>query len=321
MICRSVSPGCFVVASRRIWPICNGITVRGRLFLQRDLVVFRMLIRKNPHWGRTKLSQHICEILDWTQPDGRLKERACRVALLKLEHLGFLKLPKRILERGGKPPSVDFKSDIRVALTSLSMMPDAIDLHLVETRDDCRLWNALVAKYHYLGLPTPVGRVVRYLIRASDIVLGAISFGESAWQVAARDRLLLRCGIPLDSVRNVVVANNRFLILPKIAIPNLASRILGLSLRRLTVDWPMRFATTPLYVETFVDPERFAGTCYRAANWLHVGNTKGFSKRGSNHRENSGSKMLFLRGLSKDVHRQLRIAASGTPPDEGSVAA
>lgn len=305
----------------QIWPICDGLTVRGRLFSQKDLVAVRRMIRTKPRWGRTKLSQEICEILNWRQPDGRLKERACRVALLKLEQLGFVRLPRRLRDNGGRPPSVDLKTDIRVPLTSISAMPAAVDLHLVDSRQDRRLWNALIAKYHYLGLPTPVGRVIRYLIQTPDSVLGAISFGESAWRVAARDRLLLRCGIPLDLIRNVVVANNRFLVLPEVKVPNLASRVLGQSLRQLVVDWPIKFGTTPLYVETFVDPCKFTGTCYRAANWIHIGDTKGFSKRGSEHRENSGPKMLFLRGLFKDAHHELKIAVLGTPPDEGSVAA
>lgn len=306
---------------RKPWPRCDGVVVRGRLFSQRDLVLIRRLIREHGTWGRTRLSQEVCKSLGWTQPDRRPKERACRVALLRLEDLGFLRLPARLVDRGGQPPKRYDIAELGVTISPLREMPRALDLTLVTSTRDSRIWNSLVSKFHYLGLPAPVGRLLRYLILADKQLIGAISFGESAWRLADRDRLLNRVGINIEQTRSAVVSNNRFLILPSIQVGNLASRILGQSLRQLTEDWPERFLTTPCFAETFVDPSRFIGTCYQASNWVLVGTTKGFSKQGSWHRKNLGPKLIFMRGLSKAAHESLVVAARENQTDEGPIAA
>lgn len=162
------------------WPVCRGVVVRNRLFTQSDVAALRRLIRCHPSWGRTRLSQEACTLLDWFQPNGRAKERACRVALLKLEALGYLALPPRIIERGGRPPLVRPELAEAVVPESMTTMPDTVEVRLVGTRVESQTWNGLVGKYHYLGLATPVGRFVRYLIYGASRLLGAISFSECA---------------------------------------------------------------------------------------------------------------------------------------------
>lgn len=296
---------------RRIWPRCPGVVVRGRLFTQSELVAIRGLIRKHTNWGRTKLSQELCTLLDWKQPNGRSKERACRVALRRLESLGYLKLPRKLIDNGGRPPKT-FKI-LADNTPTLSEMPNTVQLRIVSTTPDARLWNALIEEHHYLGLPTPVGRLLRYLILGDDQLLGAISFSESAWRIADRDSLLVKIGIDTVRCKDAVIGNNRFLILPSVSIRNLASRILSLALPRASEDWNNKFQVKPQFAETFVDPTRFEGTCYRAANWLEIGHTKGYAKRGSTHANKRAPKILFIRGLSALSHRRLELAARQLP--------
>ena len=124
----------------------------------------------------------------------------------------------------------------------------------MQTRDDSRIWNGLIGSYHYLGLATPVGRLIRYLIYGDSRLLGAISFSDCAWNVHARNDLITKLGFDERRIRDVVICNNRFLILPSVRVKNLASRVLAESLRQVSVDWEKRFHCVPVLAETFVDP-------------------------------------------------------------------
>lgn len=289
---------------RTVWPKSDGIVVRGRRFLQSDLVRIRHLIRTHPNWGRTKLSEEVCRAIDWRQPNGRLKDRGCRVALLKLEAFGFLQLPLKKLDRGGRPPRQDLTFH-RLG-QEISEMPQDLNLVRVETSQQSRIWNSLIAQHHYLGLATPVGRLIRYLIVGSETILGAISFTEAAWSIIERDVALEEYGIERGKIHEVVVSNNRFLILPNVQIKNLASKTLGMARKQVALDWHRNFGTKPAFIETFVDPTRFEGVCYRAANWILMGKTKGFAKRGGSHESNRVPKLLFLVGTEYNSQKFLR---------------
>ncbi len=288
---------------RRSWPKCGELIIRGRQFGQADLVLIRKLIARHPTWGRTRVSQEICKILDWRQENSALKERACRVALLRLEGLGLLELPKKKIDRGGRPPTV-FPDPVPHG-QMINAMPISVTVRLVGNQAESRLWNALIAHHHYIGLATPVGRLLRYLVYADDMLVSAISFSEAAWAVDARDAALQEIGIDQIRIRDVTISNNRFLILPFVQVKNLASRILSLATRTAAMDWSERYQVCPLIAETFVDPSRFHGTCYSAANWTHVGMTKGFSKCGATHASTNSPKMVFLVGLCAKIQRSL----------------
>lgn len=289
---------------RVTWPRTDGILVRCRMFLQSDLVLIRKLIRDHPSWGRTKLSEEVCRSLDWRQDNGRLKDRACRVALLKLERSSFLQLPPRKLERGGQPPRQ--LKPVGICEVNVTKMPMQIRFDQVQSPAESRLWNGLIAQYHYLGLATPVGRLIRYLVFGDDNPVAAISFADPAWSLTDRDRLLRDFGASKEAIRSTVVSNNRFLILPHIQVRNLASRILALSTRQLVLDWSAKFGNTPDFIETFVDPTRFEGTCYRAANWTLIGETKGYTKKGATHKNQRAPKLLFMIGTSYNANSFLR---------------
>ncbi|HET6327486.1 MAG TPA: Druantia anti-phage system protein DruA [Planctomycetaceae bacterium] len=190
-------------------------------------------------------------------------------------------------------------------------MPRIVTCRLVSVASERRLWNALIADYHYLGLGRPVGRLLRYLLYGDDAIIGAISYTDGAWMLAARDGLLSTLPPGHAICRDAVINNNRFLILPSARIPNLASRALALTLRAVREDWHTRYHVHPELAETFVDPTRYEGTCYRASNWIALGRTKGFSKQGSRHIDKHQPKILFVRGLTPQIHRSLEQAQRG----------
>jgi len=268
------------------------------------------MIRDNPSWGRTRLSQEICDTLHWKQTNGRGKERACRVALVRLESLGFLSLPDRKVESGGKPPAVGPRVG-DVPETSITQMPEAIEVREVKTRNEAGQWNMAVAAHHYLGLSTPVGRIVRYLCYGDGTLVAAISFSDCAWKVKAREHTLRVSGLQGLIHRDNTISNSRFLILPWIEVPNLASRLLGLAVRAVRDAWESKYGLAPLLAETFVDPRYYLGTCYKAAGWIQVGATRGFAKKGSSHEFLSKPKLLFLRGLTPEIQLRLQSGALG----------
>lgn len=300
--------GRLAVKKRRRWPAFGGALIRNRQFSQDDLVAIRRLIREHPSWGRTKLSQRICADFGWKQSNGRLKERACRVALRRLEKMNLLILPRRLVERGGRPPAAAPLGHDLVERSKITTMPATLDAIAASTREESRLWNSVIAAHHYLGLATPVGKFLRYLVYGDGALLAAISFSEAAWNIRARNAVLTNVGVEKKEIHNVVVGNNRFLVLPSVTVPNLASRILGYCTRRLPSDWSKKFGIEPLVAETFVDPTRFAGTCYLAANWIEVGTTRGYAKHGAAHLDRKTPKLLFLRGLNGDTHSRLILA-------------
>lgn len=163
----------------------------------------------------------------------------------------------------------------------------------------------MIAEHHYLGLGTPVGRLLRYVVRSEQRILGCISFSEAAWKIAIRDQVLSDLGFEQSALRNELIANNRFLILPNVSIPNLASRVLSQSMRLAVDEWHSRFGFRPQFVETFVDPSLFSGACYLAANWIPIGYTKGYAKRGGNHSAHRKPKILFMRATSKRNQKNL----------------
>jgi len=166
-------------------------------------------------------------------------------------------------------------------------------------------WNQLVQNHHYLGHKVIVGRCIKYLVKKDEQVVAAISFSSAAWNLEDRDIVLAEIGVPPWDMRDLVINNSRYLLLCKKGTPNMASRILAFATSRIADDWHRYYAVRPQVVETFVEPSRFEGTCYKAANWVFVGRTRGFRKTGSSHRNSQLPKLVFLYGLSSGVRNRL----------------
>jgi hypothetical protein len=277
----------------------------GRDFSPEEQEKIVELIKNNPSWSRAKLAQEVCQLLAWYKADGGLKAMSCRVAMLRMQEDGLFCLPlprykKSTALKLSQTSATDPQALINRAVHQLGVL----QLHLV-TRKDSRLWNEYIDRYHYLGYTPLPGAQLRYFVTMNEQVVALLGFGASAWQVAPRDNFIgwepeqrLR-GLPL------IVNNARFLILPWIQSKNLASKILAMTARQLPVDWFNRYKIQPVLMETFVESTRFRGTCYKAANWIHVGKTKGRGKLGPNG-QSVPIKDILLYPLSRNFRSVLK---------------
>ena len=277
----------------------------GRDFSTTELDQILQLIADNPEYHRADLSREVCRILQWYKADGGLKEMSCRVAMLRMHADGLIDLPT---PRRTKPALLPFCSTSATDPKEPILHPvhhlGTLSLHLVG-RNDSSLWNEYIGRYHYLGYTPLPGAQLRYFVLLDQQVIALLGFGAAAWQAAPRDdyigwtHSLRKRHLPL------VVNNARFLILPWIQVKNLASKILAMAVKQLPIDWQNQYQITPVLMETFVEKDRFAGTCYKAANWIHVGTTKGRGKLGPSGKQSVPIKDLLLYPLQKDFRRIL----------------
>lgn len=278
----------------------------GRLFSARELEFIRGLISTQPEANRAQLSRQVCRELKWLKPDGRLKEMSCRVAMLRMQKSGLIALPAPLKGNGNGKWRPVF-TDASAARTPIALVAGTLDLELrlVNSPEESALYNELIHRHHYLGYKPLPGAQLRYLIFGGGQLLAAIGFGAAAWKVAPRDGFI--GWSRQQRLRNLqlVINNARFLILPWVASPNLASRILGAVVKRLPVDWENRYGYRPALAETFVETARFRGTCYRAANWIRVGQTQGRGKLDRYYRRALPVKDVFLYPLEPDFRQRL----------------
>ena len=283
-------------------------TIRGRQFSKRDIVTIKKLAMKYFRHGRTRISVEVCKALEWKQPNGWLKDRACRDVLRLLAAKRYIRLPK---PKSTNNNTVKYSKVIKLRLRKLDTTPiTAIDLFSLDCRQvkgnkDEPLWNGLVNKHHYLGFKLFVGRYLKYLIYSEGRVVAALGLCDPAWSVAARDIPLTKIGFDITEIRSRSINNGRFLIMPWVKVENLASRILSIVINHFVEDWASYYSIEPLLMETFVDPSRFNGTCYRAANWLYMGKSSGYFKSGPTHHNSQTPKMLFVYPLTKQLKQQL----------------
>lgn len=290
--------------------ILSGIRIRGRTFTPEELSKIKMLVESSPDEHRFALSKRVCKELGWVQPNGRLKDRSCRDVLARLHGIGFIRLP-----RPRRPPVRRRRVEITDrSAPRLSAVFGARDIEAASFRivsgahnlEQERLWNEYVERYHYLGYGVPLGSHIKYFVTLSAEPIACLSFAGAAWRVEARDRWIGWDCHERERNLRYVVNNTRFVIFPWINVRNLASRLLALAAKRIAADWQRLYAYQPLLLETFVDSERYAGTCYRAANWLLVGYTKGRGKLDRQFRANLSKKAVLLYPLTKDATRYLR---------------
>lgn len=287
--------------------------VCGQEFSGRLLGRIQQAVKEEPGLSRRSLSRRVCGWLNWRNALGRLKEVSCRVALRKLECGGELHLPavrpavpRRVRAASPAPPEVVSPATSLAALQPLRL----VRIEGAES-SAARLWNDLMNRYHYLGAGPLCGAQMRYLLGgAGGEWLGGLAFSAAAWQVQARDQWIGWDAAARRAHLERVIANSRFLILPQWRVPNLASQALSLALRQVAGDWQERYSYAPLLVETFVEAERFAGTCYRAANWIEVGQTAGRGRQDREHAGGQAVKRVFVYPLQARAREQL----GGGPP-------
>ncbi len=285
------------------------VVIQGRLLSDTDISLIRQLLTEHPEWGRSRLSEELCRRWAWCNALGRLKDMAARTLLLKLERQGHIRLPER---RSASPngwrnrhvPIVEHATDpIRGPLRDLRPVSVSI---VAPGSEDLRLFNGLLARYHYLGHRNTVGENLRYLVR--DRVgrpLACALFGSAAWTCADRDAFLGWDDTTRERNLQQLTNNTRFLVFPWVVVPHLASHVLGRIARRIRADWQAKYGHPVYALETFVDRDRFQGTCYRAANWLRLGATRGRTRNDRAHRICAAVKDVYLYPLGKDFRREL----------------
>jgi len=283
--------------------------IRGRIIDRHDLDTIRGII--SAHWdlGRTAISRILCEQWNWYQANGRLKDRACRVLLLKLEEKGEISLPPRLITPRRPPRKARQReytyddSDLKGIVSEFG----SLTLRMVRRTPDEGLWDFLVDRFHYLGNPKIVGSYLKYLAYLDGRLVACLGWGSAAWKVAARDRFIGWQHSVREANLYKVVNNVRFLILPWINVQHLASKVLALNIRCLEQDWQEFYNQPVSLLETFVDTTRFKGTCYRAANWQYVGKTTGRGKYDRHNRATQPIKAVYLYPMSPHFREELDV--------------
>ena len=290
--------------------VTDFIVVQGRELSGEDIVQMRGLLAQHPDWNRTRLSEEICRRWDWRNANGRLKDMAARTMLLKLERSGHILLPPRQrpspneLRNRIAPMVAPASEPIHGILRDLQPLSVCI---VTPASADMGLFNGLLAGHHYLGHRNTVGENLRYLVR--DRIgrpVACALFGSAAWKCADRDAYVGWDRVTRERNLQRVTNNTRFLILPWVAVPHLASHVLGLLARRIRADWQGKYGHPVYALETFVDRSRFRGVCYQAANWLRLGATQGRTRNDRNHTICTAVKDVYLLALAADFRQRLR---------------
>ena len=277
------------------------LIVCGRRFSQSDVAAICDLITSRPAACRRDIAKWTCQQLRWLTPGGKLKEMSCRVALLRLEAQGLIRLPAPRRLNGNRKP---FEPEHTIGVPEGNVVCAAgslngLRLRRVETSADSRLWNEAIGRFHYLGYKRLPGAQMRYLLHSALGLLGAIGFGASAWKAAARDRWIGWSDAQRKERLHFVVNNSRFLLLPWVRSRNLASWVLSRCAHELPLDWQVRYGYRPVLLETFVERGRFRGTCYKASNWSYVGDTQGRGKLDRYRTAELPIKQVFLYPLTE----------------------
>jgi uncharacterized protein DUF4338 len=284
------------------------LSYRHRVVTDSDVAFIRELIADHPKASRRLLSKKLCEAWNWVQPNGALRDMVCRGLMLKLHREGLIELPP--VRHVSRNPLVE---RIRPALVSVQAVPlhaslasiQPLELRQVRRTAQEALFNSLVEQHHYLGYTQPVGEHLKYLVFAQDRPIACLAWSSAPRHLGSRDRFI---GWSAEARRKnirLIAYNTRFLILPWVAVPHLASHILGRIARVLPGDWARVYAHPIYFLETFVDRERFRGTCYRAANWIYLGDTTGRGKDAPTRKPNRPVKEVLGYALAKDFRQRL----------------
>jgi len=288
--------------------------IQGRCVTPSDVALIRGLLADGPPWNRTRLSRELCERWDWRNEKGRLKDMACRTLLLKLERMGEIRLPPR---QGGRPnqrgygPMTEIAHDRSPIEEDLSRL-QPLDIEPLRSGDRrLPLFKFLLHRYHYLGHRTCVGENLKVLVQdRAGRLLGCMLFGSAAWKARSRDTFIGWEPAVRERNLSLLTNNTRFLILPWVRVRHLASYLLSQVCRRIPGLWMESYGHPIHLLETFVERQRFRGTCYRAAGWTHVGATAGRGRNDVHATLRVPVKDIFVYPLNRDFRQRLRAPGS-----------
>lgn len=284
--------------------------IQGRRVSEADINLINHLLVENPTWHRSRLSRELCALWDWRTANGRLKDMACRTLLLKLEDKGTVTLPPRqrsaVINRCRNRTIISVCHSTDNIHCTLSKVAPVHITTLPNGHSDTDLYRCLLTHYHYLGYKNSVGENLKYLVRdRHQRPLACLLFGSAAWKTGPRDAFI--GWNPQTRKRNLhlITNNTRFLILPWVKVPCLASHVLSRVAKRVRFDWVEKYGHPIHLLETFVDRGCFQGTCYRAANWIPVGQTRGRGRNDPYHNRKASVKDIYLLPLTKAFRQEL----------------
>lgn len=286
----------------------ESLTFCGRTFGRDELELMRQITAQFSALGVTEIARTVCELLEWKRPNGGLKNHECRQLLERLAAEEFLKLPalRKLGGRGPRHPHISHVCQEPMSIECAVSECEPLELALVKGKAESRRWRELVKRFHYLGCCTPFGANLRYWVRNRDQELACLLWASPAWKMQPRDAWIGWSNLQRTRNLQSIVNNGRFLILPWVHVKGLASKILALSARQLPRDWETHYGSRPLLLETLVDTTRFRGTCYRAANWIHVGQTVGRGRMDREHKADGRAvKDIYVYPLVRDARQRL----------------
>jgi Domain of unknown function (DUF4338) len=284
------------------------LTYRHRAVTAEDVAFIRALIAAHPQAKRRELSRRLCVAWNWVQANGALRDMVCRGLMLALHRAALIELPpvrcarrNPLAKRQGQRIMNVETAPLEVSLAQLG----ALEVGLVRRTPHEALFNSLLSQYHYLGYSQPVGEHLKYLILAQGRPVACLAFSSAPRHLGCRDRFIGWCAAARRRNIRGIAYNTRFLVLPWVKVPHLASHVLGRIVRSISRHWHEVYGHPLYFLETFVDPERFRGTCYRAANWQPLGITTGRGKDSRTRQPNRSIKEVLGYPLGPDFRERL----------------
>lgn len=288
----------------------NEFRYRGKNYTKEQLAFIRRLIVENPLDSRYALSKKLCLAWNWVQDNGALRDMVCRSFMLELYRAGHIVLPPKkrntinnLAERKRPPLVLVDQTPVTGRLAEIG----SIEFRQVRRQTGEKLCNSLIEQFHYLGYVQPVGEHLKYLISAAGRPIACLTFSSVPKHIGSRDRFIGWSPEVRLQNRHLMAYNSRFLILPWVQVRYLASHLLSRVARIIAGDWQALYHHPVYFLETFVDTERYVGTCYYAANWQFLGKTTGRGKDGNSHQPNRSIKDVLGYPLSKDFRQKLGV--------------
>lgn len=287
------------------------VKYQGRVATSQDVEFINELIAENPDDSRRSISRKLCKAWNWVQPNGALRDMVCRGFLLRLESAGYIKLPPKKctpnnpLVNRKKPPEVEI--DQTSIYTTLSKT-QPLEIRQVRRTSFEKLFNSVIAHYHYLGYCHPVGEHLKYIVFTEGRPIACLAWSSAPRHIGCRDKFIGWSADIRKKNLHLIAYNSRFLIFPWVRVSCLASHLLGRMAKVVPADWQRIYNHPVYFLETFVDTQRFKGTCYKAANWIYLGNTTGRGKNDQTHKANRSIKAVWGYPLSMDFPEVLQRA-------------
>ncbi len=284
------------------------VKYQGRVATRKDVEYIKRVLSENPQDSRCELSRKLCKAWNWVQPNGALRDMVCRGFLLRLEEAGYIKLPPRrfipnnplVNRRKPSPVEID-ETPIKAPVSRLQ----PLEIRQVRRTEHEKLFNGLISQYHYLGYSHPVGEHLKYIVHFQGRPIACFAFSSAPRHIGCRDRYIGWSADERKKNIHLIAYNSRFVLLPWIQSEYLASHVLGKITRVVRTDWERVYNHPVYFLETFVDTERFEGTCYKAANWIYLGETTGRGKNDQSGKPNRSIKAVWGYPLTRNFRRFL----------------